>query len=159
MTEQPVLPEGRETLKLNEVCKLAGVQPYMLRFWGQEFPQLEAGKSRTGQRVFRRDQVELILEIKRLLFDEGLTIAGARKRLDNAGVPAPVRQPVEQPAPDSIEVAGAAVEQIVETGADRGKKVDKRVVENVQTLLATLRDVRKELVEAVEDLKIDEVGT
>ena len=64
---------------------MANVQPYMLRFWGQEFPLLEAGKSGTGQRTFRRDQVELILEIKHLLFDEGLTIAGARKRLENAG--------------------------------------------------------------------------
>ncbi len=155
MKEQPVLPEGRETLKLNEVCKLAGVQPYMLRFWGQEFPQLEAGKSRTGQRVFRKDQVELILEIKRLLFDEGLTIAGARKRLDNAGVPGPTRLPVEQPAPDSTAVSGSAVERVADSGSDRVKKVDKRVVENVQTLLATLRDVREELVEAVEDLKIE----
>ncbi|MEJ2269632.1 MAG: sulfatase-like hydrolase/transferase, partial [Desulfobulbaceae bacterium] len=71
----------KEQFKLNEVCKYANVQPYMLRFWGTEFPQLEAEKSGTGQRLYSRDQVELILEIRRLLFDEGLTIAGARKKI------------------------------------------------------------------------------
>ena len=75
------LPEDQEFFKLNEVCKLANVQPYMLRFWGTEFPQLEASKSGTGQRLYSRDQVLLILEIRRLLFDEGLTIAGARKKV------------------------------------------------------------------------------
>ncbi len=52
----------------------------MLRFWGTEFQRLEAGKTGTGQRNYTREQVELILEIRRLLFDEGLTIAGARKK-------------------------------------------------------------------------------
>jgi DNA-binding transcriptional MerR regulator len=81
MADQVALPEGQDSFKLNEVCKLANVQPYMLRFWGTEFEQLEAAKSGTGQRLYSRDQVELILEIRRLLFDEGLTIAGARKRI------------------------------------------------------------------------------
>ncbi len=78
---ETVLPEDQDQFKLNEVCKLANVQPYMLRFWGTEFPQLEAAKSGTGQRFYSREQVELILEIRRLLFDEGLTIAGARKKV------------------------------------------------------------------------------
>ncbi len=85
----------QESFKLNEVCKLANVQPYMLRFWGTEFEQLEARKSGTGQRLYTRDQVELILEIRRLLFDEGLTIAGARKKVDaimERGGPAAVRK-------------------------------------------------------------------
>ena len=82
MTKSVELPEDQESFKLNEVCKLANVQPYMLRFWGTEFPQLEAAKSGTGQRLYTRHQVELILEIRRLLFDEGLTIAGARKRVN-----------------------------------------------------------------------------
>ena len=92
------LPDGQELFKLNDVCKLANVQPYMLRFWGTEFPQLEAQKSGTGQRLYDRRQVELILEIRRLLFDEGLTIAGARKRLvaaeedEVAAPPRPVRR-------------------------------------------------------------------
>jgi len=54
MADQVVLPEGQDSFKLNEVCKLANVQPYMLRFWGTEFEQLEAAKSGTGQRLYSR---------------------------------------------------------------------------------------------------------
>ncbi|MBD3854659.1 MAG: MerR family transcriptional regulator, partial [Acidobacteria bacterium] len=54
MTDQIILPDDQEQFKLNEVCKLANVQPYMLRFWGTEFPQLEAEKSGTGQRLYSR---------------------------------------------------------------------------------------------------------
>jgi len=96
------LPEDQEQFKLNEVCKLANVQPYMLRFWGTEFPQLEAGKSTTGQRLYSREQVELILEIRRLLFDEGLTIAGARKKvaaMEDGGEAAPSPELEVEPAP------------------------------------------------------------
>ncbi len=167
MTEQIVLPEGQESFKLNEVCKLANVQPYMLRFWGQEFPQLEAEKSGTGQRLFRRDQVELILEIKHLLFDEGLTIAGARKRLDNANggpkavaVPPPVQ---EEPPPAEEKEKPKKKRQVktkkspppeVEGEGSEDQKVDKPPVENVQPLLATLRDVRAELADVVAEMKI-----
>jgi DNA-binding transcriptional MerR regulator len=100
MAETVALPEGQEFFKLNDVCKLANVQPYMLRFWGTEFPQLEAQKTGTGQRLYDREQVGLILEIRRLLFDEGLTIAGARKRLaaaEDGETPAP-RKPVRRTA-------------------------------------------------------------
>lgn len=161
MMEQITLPEGQESFKLNEVCKLANVQPYMLRFWGQEFPQLEAGKSGTGQRIFRRDQVDLILEIKRLLFDEGLTIAGARKRLDNSvgeAKAAPVPLPVDEDKDENKGKKQKRAKKRSKTepaeAVDRDEKVDKPPVENVQPLLTTLRDVRTELVSVVEELKI-----
>ena len=67
--------------KIGEVCSLTDTQPYVLRFWESEFPQLAPNKSRTGQRIYRPRDVELILEIKKLLYDEGFTIAGARKKL------------------------------------------------------------------------------
>ena len=76
------LPDDQEFFKLNEVCKLANVQPYMLRFWGTEFEQLETTTTETGQRLYSRPQMHLILEIRRLLFDEGLTIAGARREIE-----------------------------------------------------------------------------
>jgi len=162
MTEQLVLPEGQESFKLNEVCKMANVQPYMLRFWGQEFPLLEAGKSGTGQRTFRRDQVELILEIKHLLFDEGLTIAGARKRLENAGggsktVAAPPAAPKDVDKPAAVKKKTPTRKRASSEPATEeieGQKVDKPPMENVQPLLATLRDVRVELAEVVAELKI-----
>jgi DNA-binding transcriptional MerR regulator len=163
MTEQLVLPEGQESFKLNEVCKMANVQPYMLRFWGQEFPLLDPGKSGTGQRTFRRDQVELILEIKHLLFDEGLTIAGARKRLENAGGNSNVVAEMP-PAPKGDDKSAVVKKKattrkraVSEPAAERieKQKVDKPPVENVQPLLATLREIRGELTDVVAELKIN----
>jgi len=160
MADQVVLPEGQDTFKLNEVCKLANVQPYMLRFWGTEFEQLEASKSGTGQRLYSREQVELILEIRRLLFDEGLTIAGARKRigaLADAAKPAAVK---EAPAQKDEEPEEAVPVEAAKDDAPpppppprKTAKVDKATTDDVQPLLATLKDVRKEVANIVADLK------
>jgi len=159
MADQVVLPEGQDSFKLNEVCKLANVQPYMLRFWGTEFEQLEAAKSGTGQRLYSRDQVELILEIRRLLFDEGLTIAGARKRIGahHAVVrPAPAPESVAEAAP---EAPGPVAEPEPEPEPQlprisrRAAVVDRPAAADIQPLLATLKDVRAEVARIVADLK------
>src|SRR6201994_5103292 len=65
--------------RIGEVAKLCGVEAYVLRFWETEFPQLKPNKSGTGQRLYRKRDVELALRIKRLLYDEGYTIPGARQ--------------------------------------------------------------------------------
>jgi len=70
--------------KAAEVCQITDTQPYVLRFWESEFPQLAPKKSRNGQRIYRRKDVDLVLQIKRLLYEEGFTIAGARKKLGMA---------------------------------------------------------------------------
>jgi DNA-binding transcriptional MerR regulator len=67
--------------KIGEVCEITDVQPHVLRYWETEFPQLAPQKNRAGQRVYRRRDVELVMHIKRLLKEEGYTIAGAKKRL------------------------------------------------------------------------------
>jgi DNA-binding transcriptional MerR regulator len=67
--------------KIGEVARLAGVEPYVLRFWESEFPALKPGKSTKGQRLYRRREVELALQIKTLLHEQGFTIAGAKKKL------------------------------------------------------------------------------
>lgn len=64
--------------RIGEVARLCKVQPYVLRFWESEFPQLKPNKSGTGQRLYRKRDVEMAMRIKRLLYDEGYTIAGAR---------------------------------------------------------------------------------
>ena len=69
--------------KASEVCQLTDTQPYVLRFWESEFPQLAAEKNRSGQRVYRRQDIDLILRIKKLLYEEEYTIAGARKILED----------------------------------------------------------------------------
>jgi DNA-binding transcriptional MerR regulator len=67
--------------KIGEVCQLVGVQAHVLRYWETEFPQLSPQKNRSGQRSYRRRDVEIALRIKELLYDEMYTIAGARKKL------------------------------------------------------------------------------
>jgi DNA-binding transcriptional MerR regulator len=67
--------------RMGEVCSLTGLESHVLRYWEQEFPQLRPRKSRGGQRMYRPDDIELILRIRDLLHQEGYTIAGACRRL------------------------------------------------------------------------------
>src|ERR1700761_1047049 len=69
--------------RIGEVAKLAGIKPYVLRFWETEFSGIGPKKSGTGQRLYRRKDVEMVLEIKRLLYEKRYTIEGARKMLDS----------------------------------------------------------------------------
>ena len=75
-----VIPE-KIYFKIGEVCDLVGVQAHVLRYWETEFPTLSPQKNRSGQRSYRRRDVEISLRIKELLYDEMFTIAGARKKL------------------------------------------------------------------------------
>src|SRR4030095_7640564 len=68
--------------KIGEACKALGIQPYVLRYWETEFPALSPSKSRSGQRVYSEKELEIIRRIKELLYDEGYTIAGAKKKLE-----------------------------------------------------------------------------
>jgi DNA-binding transcriptional MerR regulator len=77
----------REQFKAAEVCEIAGVQPYVLRSWELEFPSIGTARSPGGPRVYRRADVERILRIKDLVFSEGLTLAGARRRLEEEETP------------------------------------------------------------------------
>ena len=80
--DPPVIPD-RLYFKIGDVARLCGVEPYVLRFWETQFPQLKPNKSGTGQRLYRRREVEMALEIKRLVHGEGYTISGARHALEN----------------------------------------------------------------------------
>lgn len=77
---------NRAVFRSQEVCDIAEVQPYVLRSWEAEFPDLGVSKSAAGPRVYRRADVELVLRLKHLLFVDGLTLAGARKRLGAEGI-------------------------------------------------------------------------
>lgn len=72
----------RDLFKAAEVCEMAQLQPYVLRSWEAEFPRLGRPVESGGTRMYRRDDVELVLRIKQLVFGEGLTLAGARRRLE-----------------------------------------------------------------------------
>jgi DNA-binding transcriptional MerR regulator len=67
--------------RIGEVSRLTALKPFVLRYWETEFPMLEPVKSPSGHRLYRQEDVDLVLKIKRLLYDEGYTIAGARRNL------------------------------------------------------------------------------
>src|SRR5579871_5676824 len=102
----PSIPD-KLFFRIGEVSQLVGVEPYVLRYWETEFPGLAPKKSNTGQRMFRRKDVELLLNIKQLLYDKKFTIEGARKALKAPAVKieassAQVKQEELFPAPNPL---------------------------------------------------------
>jgi DNA-binding transcriptional MerR regulator len=89
-------PAKRELFKSPDVCEMAQLQPYVLRSWESEFPGLGQPAPAGGGRVYRRSDVEMVLRIKQLVFGEGLTLAGARRRLE------------EEPADKSVAAVAVA---------------------------------------------------
>jgi DNA-binding transcriptional MerR regulator len=87
--------------RIGEVAKLAGIKPYVLRFWESEFSTLGPKKSGSGHRLYRRKDVELVLEIKRLLYDKRFTIEGARKFIEDKPRKEPARTP-RKPADQGV---------------------------------------------------------
>ena len=71
----------KDFYRIGEVSRLTALKPFVLRYWETEFPTLEPVKSPSGHRLYRQEDVEMVLRIKRLLYDEGFTIAGARRHL------------------------------------------------------------------------------
>lgn len=83
MSQDPVVIPDKIYFKIGEVCDLVGVQAHVLRYWETEFPTLSPQKNKSGQRSYRRRDVEIALRIKQLLYKEMFTIAGARKKLQS----------------------------------------------------------------------------
>ena len=108
----------RSVFKASDVCSIAGVKPFVLRSWQTEFPAL--GTPRGRSRVYRQADVDLVLEIKRLLYEEGLTLGAARRQIESDGVPADrddVPPPVAAPASDEPlgpEARARARERIID---------------------------------------------
>jgi DNA-binding transcriptional MerR regulator len=82
----PPIPD-KLFFRIGEVCKIADIEPFVLRFWETEFPNLAPEKSKSGQRVYKRKDIEMVLRIKELLYERGYTIAGARKQLARVRTP------------------------------------------------------------------------
>jgi DNA-binding transcriptional MerR regulator len=82
--DEILIPE-KLYFRIGEVARMCHLPAYVLRFWETEFPQLRPVKSSTGQRMYRRRDVESVVRIKRLLYEEGYTIAGARQHLRDEG--------------------------------------------------------------------------
>jgi len=97
----PELPD-KLYFKIGEVAKLVGVKPYVLRYWESEFSVVRPEKTRSRHRLYRRKDVETLLEIRRLLHDERYTIAGAKRRLRRRAPARVPRRPVEQVVPVAL---------------------------------------------------------
>jgi DNA-binding transcriptional MerR regulator len=100
-----IIPD-RPAFKAAEVCELVKLQPYVLRSWESEFPDLGVARTPGGPRVYRKDDVERVLRIRHLVFGEGLTLAGVRRRLEAEALVTPR---VVAPPDDSVftDVIGA----------------------------------------------------
>lgn len=85
--------------KIGEVCEITGIQPHVLRYWESEFPVLKPVKNTAGQRVYRQRDIELIGRIKKLLYEEGFTISGAKKQIRHLGGAVP-KEPKPAAAPE-----------------------------------------------------------
>jgi len=98
----PVIPD-KLYFRIGEVSRLCRLPAYVLRFWETEFPQLKPVKSSTGQRMYRQHDVENVLRIKQLLYEQGFTIAGARQQLKEESRPAQRQSGLPFPGRSSAE--------------------------------------------------------
>jgi DNA-binding transcriptional MerR regulator len=80
-----ILPE-KSLFRIGEVSRITAIKAFVLRYWETEFPMLQPEKTPSGHRLYRREDVQTVLEIRRLLYDEGFTIAGARRHLRERGI-------------------------------------------------------------------------
>ncbi len=82
MSSNPKPPQPSKLFyRIGEVSRLTGLEPHVLRYWESEFPQLKPDKGMSGQRLYKKKDVDHVLRIKRLLYNEGYTISGARRKL------------------------------------------------------------------------------
>lgn len=113
--EEVLIPD-KLYFRIGEVARLCRLPAYVLRFWESEFPQLKPTKSSTGQRMYRRRDLESVLRIKKLLYDEGYTIPGARQQLraemrparTQTGLPFPRQAP-----PDGLKRVRQGLQEIL----------------------------------------------
>lgn len=133
MAEAPrvVIPD-KPAFKAAEVCELAGIQPYVLRSWESEFPDLGVSRTPGGPRVYRRADVERVLRIHDLVFDEGLTLSGVRRRFEAES------SPPEDDAADLLPFAAEAPAHDVYNDATRAQIL--KLKQDLRSLLDLLDD-------------------
>jgi DNA-binding transcriptional MerR regulator len=134
---EPVAIPDRLYFRIGDVARLCAVAPYVLRFWETEFPQLKPNKGGTGQRLYRKKDVETALRIKSLLYDHGYTIAGARQALRPDAQSA--AQPIAE-APAAEPIARPILHEVPAEPHDRGAEL------RLRAQLADLRDEIQSLI-------------
>ncbi len=104
---RPIIP-NKLYFRIGEAAEIVGVEAYVLRFWESEFPSLKPSKSPAGQRLYRKPEIEKLLRLKHLLYEEGHTIEGARKALRSHDR----RQGAQTPLPFDPPGSGAALKKV-----------------------------------------------
>lgn len=127
--------------KATEVCELAQLQPYVLRSWEKEFPGIGVAKA-DGQRLYRQSDVEQVLRIKQLVFTEGLTLSGARRRIEET-----------QPPPAS-GVSDEEVKEVLDALASDARTRIATVRSGLQSILAMLSSAPGTRVVVVDDYQL-----
>jgi len=117
----------RELFKAADVCQVVQVQPYVLRSWEAEFPQIGQVPAGGGPRLYRKSDVELVLRIKQLVFEEGLTLSGARRRLeedegDNNGAAVLVNEVVGDRVREQLRQVKSGLQSILEMLSKNGEE-------------------------------------
>jgi DNA-binding transcriptional MerR regulator len=138
--DSPVIPD-RLYFKIGDVAQICGVETYVLRFWETQFPQLKPNKSGTGQRLYRKREVELALDIKRLVHAEGYTIAGARQALDS-GIRRGTLQPAMAAAPAHVAISAVGLRSETESAAISRVKLELREIAAMLTAAPAARRER-----------------
>lgn len=126
----PKIPD-KLYFKIGEVADIAGVKPHVLRYWESEFATIRPSKSRSKQRLYRRQDIELILRLKDLLYNQGFTISGARKQLRRKPAAAESR-PEEQPA------QATAGQMALPLGASLNRPLLKEIKQDIRRLIDSL---------------------
>lgn len=141
--------------KIGEVCDIVGVQAHVLRYWETEFPMLSPQKNRSGQRSYRRKDVEISLRIKELLYDEMFTIAGARKKLQAENRETPKLKIVQpQPARREPEAKAGTPSLFDDPAKDEEIELVLETVEpRVGALISEQREAIKRLGEQLLELR------
>ena len=149
MTEPADLPD-KLYFKIGEVAKLVGVKPYVLRYWETEFPSIRPGKTESKHRLYRRRDVETLIEIRRLLHDERYTIEGAKRRLRDRGDDSSsrVEAAVSGTAAGGDSAAVASASERSAEGASVGSQMalplgDSRYREVLEEVRQELKEIRK----------------
>jgi DNA-binding transcriptional MerR regulator len=130
----PEIPD-KLYFRIGDVSRLASIKPFVLRFWESEFPQLSPKKSGTGHRLYRRKDVEIVLEIKRLLYEERFTIEGARNYLQSKGISSTAVKAESKKKRRAAESQPAHQTELFESG------IPQSTLEDIRTELRAILDL------------------
>ena len=145
MTDAAATLPDKLFFRIGEVGRITGVKPYVLRYWESVFPRIRPQKTRSGQRLYRRKDVETVLLVKKLLWDQRFTIEGARKRLREVQGPDGAEEELRGKRTDKRAAELASTVRAAEERASAAELKAKEATERARALEKVVAEARKEL--------------